>query len=156
MTIAPGVTTGQLMKFFLDNDVCFKADVILASVTYGGVFSGGCHVSLLESELIVLDTIMIIIIMQGVGKEQPSMSDWIKHMTVVNGDGELKVIPDDFGSIGVSAEEILSAASASLGMFGVIVGVTVAVTPIENVRVKNVFSHKLSVSCNYLHHYLSL
>lgn len=45
VTIAPGVTTGQLMQFFLDNEVTFKSDVILPSVTYGGVFSGGCHVS---------------------------------------------------------------------------------------------------------------
>ena len=45
VTIAPGVTTGQLMQFFLDNDVTFLADVILPSVTYGGVLSGGCHVS---------------------------------------------------------------------------------------------------------------
>ena len=44
VTIVPGVTTGQLMQFFLANDVCFMADVILSSVTYGGVFSGGCHV----------------------------------------------------------------------------------------------------------------
>ena len=46
VTIAPGVTTGELMQFFLDNKVCFKADALLASVTYGGVFSGGCHVSI--------------------------------------------------------------------------------------------------------------
>jgi len=39
-----GVTTGQLMQFFLANDVCFMADVLLPSVTYGGVLSGGCHV----------------------------------------------------------------------------------------------------------------
>lgn len=45
VTIVPGVTTGQLMQFFLDNDVTFLSDVILPSVTYGGVFSGGCHVS---------------------------------------------------------------------------------------------------------------
>lgn len=45
VTIVPGVTTGQLMQFFLDNDVTFKSDLILPSVTYGGVFSGGCHVS---------------------------------------------------------------------------------------------------------------
>ena len=33
------------MKFFLQNDVCFESDVILPTVTYGGVLSGGCHVS---------------------------------------------------------------------------------------------------------------
>ena len=84
--------------------------------------------------------------MQGTGKDQPTMSDWITKMTVVNGDGELKVIPHDFVSQTLSAEEILRAASASLGMFGVIVDVTVEVTPMANARVHNVFSRKLSVS----------
>ena len=44
ITISPGVTTGELMTFFLQNDVCFESDVLLATVTYGGIFSGGCHV----------------------------------------------------------------------------------------------------------------
>ena len=45
ITISPGVTTGELMAFFLNNGVCFESDVILSTVTYGGVLSGGCHVS---------------------------------------------------------------------------------------------------------------
>lgn len=52
VTIVPGVTTGQLMQFFLDNDVTFLSDVILPSVTYGGVFSGGCHVSIVQIVLL--------------------------------------------------------------------------------------------------------
>jgi len=35
------------MSFFLTHDVCFESDVILPTVTYGGVLSGGCHVSVL-------------------------------------------------------------------------------------------------------------
>ena len=42
--LSPGVTTGELMEFFLENDICFESDVILPTVTYGGVMSGGCHV----------------------------------------------------------------------------------------------------------------
>ncbi len=45
VTISPGVTTGELMEFFLNNEICFESDVILPTVTYGGVLSGGCHVS---------------------------------------------------------------------------------------------------------------
>ena len=45
VAISPGVTTGELMSFFLQFDVCFESDVIIPTVTYGGVFSGGCHVS---------------------------------------------------------------------------------------------------------------
>lgn len=44
ITIVSGVTTGELMAFFLKNDVCFESDVLLPTVTYGGVFTGGCHV----------------------------------------------------------------------------------------------------------------
>ena len=51
VTISPGVTTGELMSFFLKHDVCFEADVILPTVTYGGVFSGGCHVSVYVRKL---------------------------------------------------------------------------------------------------------
>lgn len=45
VTISPGVTTGELMKFFLIYQICFESDVILPNVTYGGILSGGCHVS---------------------------------------------------------------------------------------------------------------
>lgn len=45
VTISPGVTTGELMQFFLKEGVCFESDVILPTVTYGGVLCGGCHVS---------------------------------------------------------------------------------------------------------------
>ena len=41
VTISPGVTTGELMTFFLHN-IC--SNVLLANVTYGGILTGGCHV----------------------------------------------------------------------------------------------------------------
>lgn len=44
VTIAPGVTTGELSEFFKRTNVCFKTDVILDKVTYGGVIAPGCHV----------------------------------------------------------------------------------------------------------------
>ena len=44
VTISPGVTTGELMAFFLKYNICFESDVLLPTVTYGGIFSGGCHV----------------------------------------------------------------------------------------------------------------
>ena len=45
ITISPGVIERDLQKFFLENNVCFESDVIINSVTYGGVVSGGSHVS---------------------------------------------------------------------------------------------------------------
>ena len=44
VTIVPGVTTGDLSKFFKKNNVCLKSNVILDKVTYGGVIATGCHV----------------------------------------------------------------------------------------------------------------
>ena len=44
VTISPGVTTGELMTFFLHNNICFESNVLLANVTYGGILTGGCHV----------------------------------------------------------------------------------------------------------------
>ncbi len=44
VTISPGVTVGELMSFFLNHEICFESNVILPTVTYGGTFSGGCHV----------------------------------------------------------------------------------------------------------------
>ena len=44
ITISPGVTTGELMAFFLQHNICFESDVVLPTVTYGGVFTGACHV----------------------------------------------------------------------------------------------------------------
>lgn len=44
VTIAPGVTTGELMEVFLEEGVCFESDVILMGVTYGGVIPTACHV----------------------------------------------------------------------------------------------------------------
>ena len=44
VTVVPGLTTGDLSKFFTKNNVCLKSNVILDKVTYGGVIATGCHV----------------------------------------------------------------------------------------------------------------
>ena len=41
ITISPDVTTRELMTFFLQNDISFESDFLLATVTYGEIFSGG-------------------------------------------------------------------------------------------------------------------
>ena len=46
VTISPGVTINkELNMFFLQNDICFESNVVPEEVTYGGVVSGGSHVS---------------------------------------------------------------------------------------------------------------
>ena len=45
VTMGTGVTTGDFMKFQLENNLCIPTNVILREVTMGGVLLGGCHVS---------------------------------------------------------------------------------------------------------------
>ena len=45
VTISPGVIERHLQHFFIENNICFESDVIINSVTYGGVVSSGSHVS---------------------------------------------------------------------------------------------------------------
>ena len=51
MTVSPGVTTGELAAVFLhqgvddDTRCCFLSNVVLGTVTYGGIVATGCHVS---------------------------------------------------------------------------------------------------------------
>lgn len=94
--------------------------------------------------------------MQGVGKSQTTMSDWITSMTVVDGNGAIKIIPQDFNIPKLSPADILEAASASLGLFGVILDVTVTVEPMVNAHVRNVFSHSLSVRWSTYYSYLAM
>ena len=42
--ISAGVTTGELLKLFLEKNVCFKTNVIAQNFTYGGVLATGSHV----------------------------------------------------------------------------------------------------------------
>ena len=56
MTISPGVTVAELMKFFLQRDICFESDLLLPTATYGGILSGGCHVSQYAWISVVRDT----------------------------------------------------------------------------------------------------
>lgn len=85
---------------------------------------------------------------QGTGKDQPTMSDWITSMVVVDGNGEIKTIPDDYVTEDLTAEDILKAASVNLGLFGVMVEFTVEVVTMENrgATVINNFSNTLGVS----------
>lgn len=50
------------------------------------------------------------------------MSDWITSMTIVDGNGDIKIVPDDYITGlpgGYTKRQILKAASVSLGLFGV-------------------------------------
>ena len=80
------------------------------------------------------------------------MSDWIVSMKLVDGSGAVRTLPQDTtatnlspGESPVSSEDILKAAQANLGLFGVILEFTVKVQPMSNCTVNNIFTKKMKV-----------
>ena len=85
--------------------------------------------------------------MQGVGKSQTSMLDWITSVVFVDGNGQLRTIPDGVPSNPhLPKDTALKAAQVNLGLFGVMIEVTIGVKPMVNADVNNDFTFDLSVS----------
>jgi DNA-binding phage protein len=120
--ISPGVTTGELMKLFMDKKVCFKTDVIAQNFTYGGVLATGSH---------------------GTGRDQPIMSDFVTRMKLVGPDGETRTFPNDFKGVklpkGVTVDDAMNALRVHLGVFGVVVEITLKVEPMVSSEVRNYY-----------------
>ena len=76
------------------------------------------------------------------GRDQTPMSDWMTSMKVVNSKGEVQTIPDENLSP-EEKEEILQAARVNLGVFGIIVEMTIKVSLLEKVKVENHFNIKV-------------
>ena len=78
---------------------------------------------------------------QGVGKDQSAMCDWISSMKVVNHLGELKTYPNDFppGYTEQEKTDAMNAMRANMAVFGVNVEFTVAVKPMVYVTTRNEF-----------------
>ena len=76
------------------------------------------------------------------------MSDWIVGMKLVDGNGVIRSLPGDIGTLPVSPEEVMKAAKVNLGLFGVILEFTMKVQPMSNSQVKNIFSLKMEVYNN--------
>ncbi|XP_028399849.1 uncharacterized protein LOC114523184 [Dendronephthya gigantea] len=115
ITMAPGVTTGELSKFFTENNVCFNTDVILDKVTYGGVIAPGCH---------------------GVGKDQLAVSDYVTGMSIVGANGKESHYTFPSGN-----PDHDNALKCNMGLFGVMTSITMAVQPMTIVEVVNDFSY---------------
>lgn len=64
-------------------------------------------------------------------------------MKIVNYKGEVQTIPDEALSPD-EKEDVLKAARVNLGTFGIIVEMTINVSPMENVRVENLFDITLA------------
>ena len=79
------------------------------------------------------------------GKDQTSLSDWIVSLKLVDGNGDVRSLPGDIGSVSISTEDVMKAARTNLGLYGVILEFTMKVQPMSNCEVKNIFNLKMEV-----------
>lgn len=77
--------------------------------------------------------------MQGTGRDQPIMSDWITSIKLVGPGGVVRTFPKDFDDVklpsGVTIEDAMNALRVNLGVFGVVVEITLKVQPMESSKV---------------------
>ena len=78
--------------------------------------------------------------MQGVGKDQPVMADWITSLKIVDHTGKLRKYPDDLPTGGsITREEFMRALRVNMGLFGVVVEMTVKVEPMPTARLQTLY-----------------
>ena len=82
---------------------------------------------------------------QGTGRDQHSLSDWVISLKLVDGNGDVRSLPDDIGTVSVSPDDVLKAAQATMGIFGVVLEFTVKVQPMSHCQVNNIFNLKMEV-----------
>nr|WP_315463682.1 FAD-binding protein [uncultured Rhodoferax sp.] len=107
--LEPGVTVDQLAAFLKEHQVCVPSNVGhgVGEATYGGVISTGCH---------------------GSGAQMHSISDYAVAFDLITADGSLR-------HIDTSTPALLNAVRLSLGLFGIISQITLAVQPTFRVHV---------------------
>jgi hypothetical protein len=88
--------------------VALPTNVVLKSVTYGGLIAAGCH---------------------GSGWNNPTLSDLVESMDIVDAAGTLRT----YSEATVDAET-MNAARLNLGLFGIIDRITLRAVPAFNVR----------------------
>ena len=75
--------------------------------------------------------------LQGVGKDQTAMSDWISSLKIVDHEGRLHSYPEDLPNHDhITKEEFMRALQVNMGLFGVVVEITMRVKPMTSARVK--------------------
>ena len=63
----------------------------------------------------------------------------------MDGNGDVRSLPDDIGTVSVSPDDVLKAAQATMGVFGVVLEFTVKVQPMSHCKVNNIFNLKMEV-----------
>ena len=108
LTVESGATGADALAVMTPQGVALPTNVVLQSVTYGGLIAAGCH---------------------GSGWDNPTLSDLVESMDIIDADGTVRT----YSEAAVGAEA-MNAARLNLGLFGIIDTVTLRAVPAFNVR----------------------
>lgn len=108
VTIGPGVTSGLLKQFCMENDIYVPSSVVTDVISLGGIFSTGSH---------------------GVGMDQGLISDNVVEVVLVDSSAKVRRFSSD------KNPEEMRAIGCSFGLFGVLIAITFRVFPARNALV---------------------
>jgi FAD/FMN-containing dehydrogenase len=108
VTVESGATGADALAVMTPAGVALPTNVVLQSVTYGGLIAAGCH---------------------GSGWENPTLSDLVESMDIVDASGTVRTYSE--AEVGA---EVMNAARLNLGLFGIIDRMTLRAVPVFNVR----------------------
>jgi len=108
VTVESGATGADAVAEMTRQGVALPTDVVLKSVTYGGLIAAGCH---------------------GSGWENPTLSDLVESMDVIDSAGRVRTYSE--ATVG---PEAMNAARLNLGLFGITDSITLRAVPAFNVR----------------------
>ena len=108
ITVESGANGADALAEMARHGVALPTNVVLKSVTYGGLIAAGCH---------------------GSGWGNPTLSDLVESMDIIDADGMVRTYSE--ASVGA---ETMNAARLNLGLFGIIDRITLHAVPTFNVR----------------------
>src|SRR5262249_30502942 len=108
VTVESGATGSDALSEMTRHGVALPTNVVLKSVTYGGLVVAGCH---------------------GSGWDNPTLSDLVESMDIIDAAGTVRSFSESTDGAGV-----MNAARLNLGLFGIIDRITLRAVPSFHVR----------------------
>jgi FAD/FMN-containing dehydrogenase len=108
VTVESGADGADALAEMGRHGVALPTNVVLQSVTYGGLIAAGCH---------------------GSGWDNPTLSDLVESMDIIDAAGTVRTYSES--AVGT---EVMNAARLNLGLFGLIDTITLRAVPTFNVR----------------------
>src|SRR5262245_36826390 len=108
VTVESGATGADALAQMTPQGVALPTNVVLKSVTYGGLIAAGCH---------------------GSGWNNPTLSDLVESIDIIDAAGRVRTYSE--ATVGA---EIMNAARLNLGLFGITDRITLRAVPAFNVR----------------------